>query len=566
MSEPPPRGLSFSTWPPGTLERLTPIVEAFLEGSGRLTQDDMARLRNIVRRTELPDAPDADVETLLREVLNPLVRKLAADKNVDLSTLAGTGSSGRIRREDVLEAAQTEAASGPVTAPAAPAATSGQAVKMPALGTSTTEGTVTRWLKAVGDAVEEDEPLLEVSTDKVDTEIPSPLAGVLERILVREDETVKVGTELAVIAAVRNPNTRPVSGDVSAAQGGTRLPAVRASEPSQESSWSKWRALGRRVEVTHIAGSRGGQHTHTLFGLTPGSGSPVAWSAKTDSVTAQWRSAPFPTPSEESGTNTRRAKAGSVEQQRFVGLTSFSGGPGHQEVFLASAEGDLFASHRLDGTPWSRWRWQRISWVGGRIRQISGLSASRGHATIFTLTTDSRLLHTSFKVGEDPPTWNEMGMPAPGRYVSLAAFSRSPGHQELVVAAADGSLFTRHSHHQEWSPWQKIGDIPHARQVIGVGVAPDEQRIFVLTSDSRLLGTRQRSTADTDGWEEIELPSRDLCVGIAAYSLTPGRIFFFAASESGSVHFRKLTTDQEHTEEEAHVEERRASPTKRTRT
>ena len=75
----------------------------------------------------------------------------------------------------------------------------GQKVQMPALGESVTEGTVTRWLKAEGDEVEVDEPLLEVSTDKVDTEIPSPVAGTLTKILVEEDETVEVGADLAVI-------------------------------------------------------------------------------------------------------------------------------------------------------------------------------------------------------------------------------------------------------------------------------------------------------------------------------------------------------------------------------
>ncbi|MGH3550209.1 MAG: 2-oxoglutarate dehydrogenase, E2 component, dihydrolipoamide succinyltransferase [Pseudonocardiaceae bacterium] len=72
-------------------------------------------------------------------------------------------------------------------------------VAMPALGESVTEGTVTRWLKHEGDAVEVDEPLVEVSTDKVDTEIPSPAAGVLQKIVVPADETVEVGAELAVI-------------------------------------------------------------------------------------------------------------------------------------------------------------------------------------------------------------------------------------------------------------------------------------------------------------------------------------------------------------------------------
>lgn len=72
-------------------------------------------------------------------------------------------------------------------------------VQMPALGESVTEGTITRWLKQVGEQVQDDEPLLEVSTDKVDTEIPSPQAGTLQRIVAGEDDTVEVGGDLAVI-------------------------------------------------------------------------------------------------------------------------------------------------------------------------------------------------------------------------------------------------------------------------------------------------------------------------------------------------------------------------------
>ncbi|WP_329787006.1 2-oxoglutarate dehydrogenase, E2 component, dihydrolipoamide succinyltransferase [Lentzea sp. DG1S-22] len=90
-------------------------------------------------------------------------------------------------------------------APAAPAQSGGSAegtdVTMPALGESVTEGTVTRWLKQVGDSVEVDEPLLEVSTDKVDTEIPSPVAGTLLEIVAGEDETVEVGGKLAVVGS-----------------------------------------------------------------------------------------------------------------------------------------------------------------------------------------------------------------------------------------------------------------------------------------------------------------------------------------------------------------------------
>ncbi|MFD4219255.1 2-oxoglutarate dehydrogenase, E2 component, dihydrolipoamide succinyltransferase [Streptomyces griseus] len=96
-------------------------------------------------------------------------------------------------------AAPAPEAPAPAAAPAGGA--SGTDVTLPALGESVTEGTVTRWLKEVGEEVAEDEPLLEVSTDKVDTEIPAPVAGVLLEIVVGEDETAEVGAKLAVIGA-----------------------------------------------------------------------------------------------------------------------------------------------------------------------------------------------------------------------------------------------------------------------------------------------------------------------------------------------------------------------------
>ena len=82
-------------------------------------------------------------------------------------------------------------------------------VTMPALGESVTEGTVTTWLKQVGDTVELDEPIVEVSTDKVDSEVPSPVAGVLLEILVPEDETVEVGTVLAIIGDPSEAGSAP---------------------------------------------------------------------------------------------------------------------------------------------------------------------------------------------------------------------------------------------------------------------------------------------------------------------------------------------------------------------
>jgi pyruvate dehydrogenase E2 component (dihydrolipoamide acetyltransferase) len=86
-----------------------------------------------------------------------------------------------------------------------------ESVVLPALGESVTEGTVTRWLKKVGDSVNVDEPLVEVSTDKVDTEIPSPVAGVIEQILVQEDETVQVGAVLVIIGSGSGAASAPAA-------------------------------------------------------------------------------------------------------------------------------------------------------------------------------------------------------------------------------------------------------------------------------------------------------------------------------------------------------------------
>jgi len=99
-------------------------------------------------------------------------------------------------------------------------------VTMPALGESVSEGTVTRWLKSEGDHVAMDEPLLEVSTDKVDTEIPSPVAGILQKIVVAIDQTVPVGAELAVIAEGAAPAATPAPAAPVAAAPVTPPPAA----------------------------------------------------------------------------------------------------------------------------------------------------------------------------------------------------------------------------------------------------------------------------------------------------------------------------------------------------
>src|SRR5215469_13505364 len=105
-------------------------------------------------------------------------------------------------------------------------------VIMPQMGESIAEGTVTKWLKKVGERVERDEPLFEISTDKVDAEIPSPAAGILTKILVRENQTVEVNAVVAEIDGERS-STAPAreAGAVESASSGTIAPPAPISGP-----------------------------------------------------------------------------------------------------------------------------------------------------------------------------------------------------------------------------------------------------------------------------------------------------------------------------------------------
>ncbi|MFG3477785.1 2-oxoglutarate dehydrogenase, E2 component, dihydrolipoamide succinyltransferase [Streptomyces sp. NPDC047980] len=132
--------------------------------------------------------------------------------------------------EQPAQAAPSTEQAAPAPAPTAEAAAGGGGaegtdVVLPALGESVTEGTVTRWLKEVGEEVAEDEPLLEVSTDKVDTEIPAPTSGVLLEIVVGEDETAEVGAKLAVIGA---PGAAPAAAPAPAQPAAAPAPAAPA--------------------------------------------------------------------------------------------------------------------------------------------------------------------------------------------------------------------------------------------------------------------------------------------------------------------------------------------------
>ena len=134
-------------------------------------------------------------------------------------------------------------------------------VTLPALGESVTEGTVTRWLKQVGDSVEADEPLLEVSTDKVDTEIPSPVAGVLLEIKAAEDETVEVGGELAVIGDADEAPAGDSAGDQAQSENepdaGEQAAQVSQDEQEPEPDTSSSADAGRASEASSSGPSAG---------------------------------------------------------------------------------------------------------------------------------------------------------------------------------------------------------------------------------------------------------------------------------------------------------------------
>ena len=170
------------------------------------------------------DKVDSEVPSPVAGVLLEIL--VPEDETVEVGT-----EIARIGDASEASAPAAAPAAAPIAAPAAPAPAApvaaapatpaaapaqGTEVRMPALGESVTEGTVTTWLKAVGDAVDADEPLLEVSTDKVDSEVPAPVAGFLAEIRVPEDETVEVGTVVAIISETA-PSAAPAAPAVAAA-------------------------------------------------------------------------------------------------------------------------------------------------------------------------------------------------------------------------------------------------------------------------------------------------------------------------------------------------------------
>ncbi|MGH3492807.1 MAG: 2-oxoglutarate dehydrogenase, E2 component, dihydrolipoamide succinyltransferase [Sciscionella sp.] len=162
-------------------------------------------------------------------------------------------------------------------------------VQMPALGESVTEGTVTRWLKAEGDSVAVDEPLLEVSTDKVDTEIPSPVAGTLSSIVAGEDDTVEVGGELALIDDGSGGAAAAPAKDTESSQGGQEPnPTTRASSEQNESDSTTQDGQEQDESERAAATTQGGQRQdggEAQSSSGDGAGSPVTMPELGESVT-----------------------------------------------------------------------------------------------------------------------------------------------------------------------------------------------------------------------------------------------------------------------------------------
>ena len=245
-----------------------------------VTEGTITRWLKQVGDTVAADEPLLEVSTdkVDTEIPSPaagvLLKILAEeDDTVDVgSVIAEIGEEGEAPADTTpaAPAPAPAAEAAPAPAAAAPAADATD-IEMPELGESVTEGTITRWLKAVGDTVEVDEPLLEVSTDKVDTEVPSPVAGTLVEILAEEDDTVDVGAVIArvgsgVAAAPAEPAPKPepkveaapkveatpeVAAKVQApAADATDIEMPELGESVTEGTITRWlKAVGDTVEV-----------------------------------------------------------------------------------------------------------------------------------------------------------------------------------------------------------------------------------------------------------------------------------------------------------------------------
>ncbi len=235
-------------------------------------------------------------------------------------------------------------------------------VTMPALGESVTEGTVTRWLKKEGEHVETDEPLLEVSTDKVDTEIPSPAAGVLSQIKVGEDETVEVGVELALIDAAGAAGSDNGSGPSAAAQS-----SAPAEAPPEEAPEAPQQEAAERSRQEEPAPEQPAEEPKR----------PAAQEQPAQERPAGEQSAPQQPPAQ-----VERAQAPAPQQPTRRAETPVSPGPsdgeqdgdGAEKAYVTPLVRKLAAEHNVDLSTVTG------TGVGGRIRKQDVVEAAAARA------------------------------------------------------------------------------------------------------------------------------------------------------------------------------------------
>src|SRR5258708_34655981 len=195
------------------------------------------------------DKVDAEIPSPSAGTLKEI--KIAEGATVQINTVVATideAGSGSASATPASSPAQTETAAAPAADSATPAAVDtpaaaqgnapttggpGTEVLMPQMGESITEGTITKWLKKVGDTVQRDEPIFEISTDKVDAEIPSPVAGGLSEIKVAEGPTVTINTVVAVIGGTTGKSAAPAAAAPKVSAPATTATATTASPASE---------------------------------------------------------------------------------------------------------------------------------------------------------------------------------------------------------------------------------------------------------------------------------------------------------------------------------------------
>ena len=212
------------------------------------------------------DKVDTEIPSPATGVLQRIV--VPADETVqvgaELAVIGDSSGDGGRNHTEWVEPPQQ-----PSAQPTPSAGDSGTPVTMPALGESVTEGTVTRWLKQVGDTVEADEPLLEVSTDKVDTEIPSPVAGTVVEIVVAQDETVKVGAKLATVgdSSGARATAAPDQPDQSAQPPSAQPPSAEPQRPKRPAPAPEADESGGAPYVTPLVRKLAAEHGVDLSGV-----------------------------------------------------------------------------------------------------------------------------------------------------------------------------------------------------------------------------------------------------------------------------------------------------------